>query len=314
MTPTITAARTLGGTFAFPGSSTKVHRLGYGAMQLAGSNVFGPPKDMEAALRVLRDAVDAGNDHIDTSDIYGPHITNQIIKNALYPYPKNLIIATKVGSRRGEDGSWNPDLSPASIRSSIEDNLRNLKLESLHLVNLRGGGLFAPAEGSIAEPLAALASMQREGLVQHIGLSNVSPQQYEEGRKVANIVCVQNHYNVARREDDAFIDQLETAGVAYVPFFPLGGFSPVQSALLDNAASFAEANTPCHRPGVAATTRLKYPADSGDIVSRTPERKCRSRITRATRRDRNRAQYDRKNAGLRRKCFREDYIIGEKLK
>ncbi len=233
----MTAIKNLGGTFAFSGSPTTVHRLGYGAMQLAGLNVFGPPKDMEAALRVLRDAVEAGVDHIDTSDVYGPHITNQIIKNALYPYPKNLTIATKVGSRRGEDGSWNPDRSPASIRGSVEDNLRNLKLESLHLVNLRVGGLFAPAEGLIAEPLAALASMQREGLVQHIGLSNVSPQQYEEGRQIAKIVCVQNHYNVAHREDDAFIDQLEAAGVAYVPFFPLGGFAPVQSSVLDSAAT-----------------------------------------------------------------------------
>ncbi len=231
------ATKVLGGTFVFSGSSTTVHRLGYGAMQLAGPNVFGPPKDMEAALGVLRDAVEAGVDHIDTSDVYGPHITNQIIKNALYPYPQNLMIATKVGSRRGEDGSWIPDRSPASIRSSVEDNLRNLKLESLHLVNLRVGGLFAPAEGSIAEPLSALASMQREGLVQHIGLSNVSPQQYEEGREIANIVCVQNHYNVAHREDDPFIDQLEAAGIAYVPFFPLGGFSPVQSSVLDSVAA-----------------------------------------------------------------------------
>ena len=237
MTATMTAANNLGGTFAFSGSSTTVHRLGYGAMQLAGPNVFGPPKDREAALRVLRDAVEAGVDHIDTSDVYGPHITNQIIKDALYPYPKHLTIATKVGSRRGDDGSWNPDRSPASIRSAVEDNLRNLNLESLHLVNLRVGGLFAPAEGSIAEPLSALASMQRDGLVQHIGLSNVSPQQYEEGQAIANIVCVQNHYNIAHREDDAFIDQLEAAGVAYVPFFPLGGFSPVQSSVLDSAAT-----------------------------------------------------------------------------
>ena len=233
----MTATKNLGGTFAFSGSSTTVHRLGYGAMQLAGPNVFGPPKDREAALGVLRDAVEAGIDHIDTSDVYGPHITNQIIKDALYPYPQNLTIATKVGSRRGDDGSWIPDRSPASIRSSVEDNLRNLKLESLHLVNLRVGGLFVPAEGSIAESLSALESMQREGLVRHIGLSNVSPQQYEEGREIAKIVCVQNHYNVAHREDDPFIDQLEAAGVAYVPFFPLGGFSPVQSSVLNSAAA-----------------------------------------------------------------------------
>ena len=233
----MTATKNLGGTFTFSGSSTTVHRLGYGAMQLAGPNAFGPPKDMEAALGVLRAAVESGVDHIDTSDVYGPHITNQTIKKALHPYRQNLTIATKVGARRGEDGSWIPDFSPASIRSSVEDNLRNLKLESLHLVNLRVGGLIAPAEGSIAEPLSALESMQREGLVRHIGLSNVSPEQYEEGRDIANIVCVQNHYNVAHREDDTFIDQLEAAGVAYVPFFPLGGFSPVPSSVLDNAAS-----------------------------------------------------------------------------
>ena len=214
-----------------------MHRLGYGAMQLAGPNVFGPPKDMGAAVSVLREAVQAGVNHIDTSDVYGPHITNQIIQNALHPYPENLTIATKVGSRRGEDGSWNPDRSAASIRSSVEDNLRNLKLDSLHLVNLRVGGLFAPVEGSIAEPLSALASMQREGLVKHIGLSNVSPAQYEEGRQIANIVCVQNHYNLAHREDDDFIDQLQAAGVAYVPFFPLGGYSPLQSSVLDRVAA-----------------------------------------------------------------------------
>jgi pyridoxine 4-dehydrogenase len=234
----MTATKNLGGTFTFSGTSTTVHRLGYGAMQLAGPNVFGPPKDMEAALGVLRDAVEAGIDHIDTSDIYGPHITNQIIKDALHPYPQNLTIATKVGSRRGEDGSWIPDRSPASIRSSVEDNLRNLKLDSLHLVNLRVGGLFGPTEGSIVEPLSVLESMQRDGLIQHIGLSNISPQQFEEGREIAKIVCVQNYYNVAHRADDTFIDQLEAAGVAYVPFFPLGGgFSSVQSSVLDSAAT-----------------------------------------------------------------------------
>lgn len=166
----MTATNNLGGTFMFAGTSTTVHRLGYGAMQLAGPNVFGPPKDTEVALRVLRNAVDAGIDHIDTSDIYGPHVTNQLIQRALHPYPQNLTIATKVGARRGEDASWIPDLSPAGLRSSVEDNLRNLKLDSLHLVNLRGGGLMAPIEGSIAEPLSVLESMQRDGLIQHIGL------------------------------------------------------------------------------------------------------------------------------------------------
>ncbi len=233
----MSSARNLGDTFTFSDSSTTVHRLGYGAMQLTGPNAFGPPKDPEAARKVLRDAVEAGIDHIDTSDVYGPHITNQLIKSALHPYPKHLVIATKVGSRRGEDGSWNPDRSPASIRASVEDNLRNLGLESLHLVNLRVGGPFAPTAGSIAEPLQALRSMQREGLVQHIGLSNISPEQYEEGRKIANIVCVQNHYNIAHREDDAFLDRLGAASVAYVPYFPLGGFSPVQSSVLTEVAA-----------------------------------------------------------------------------
>jgi len=236
----MTATNNLGGTFMFAGTSTTVHRLGYGAMQLAGPNVFGPPKDTEVALRVLRNAVDAGIDHIDTSDIYGPHVTNQLIQRALHPYPQNLTIATKVGARRGEDASWIPDLSPAGLRSSVEDNLRNLKLDSLHLVNLRGGGLMAPIEGSIAEPLSVLESMQRDGLIQHIGLSNVSPQQYEEAREIVSIVCVQNYYNIAHREDDIFIDQLETAGVAYVPFFPLGGFAPLQSSALDDAAASLE--------------------------------------------------------------------------
>jgi pyridoxine 4-dehydrogenase len=234
MTPTTN----LGDTFTLRGTSTTVHRLGYGAMQLAGPNVFGPPKDMETAIRVLRDAVEAGIDHIDTSDIYGPHITNQIIKAALYPYPDNLTIATKVGSRRGEDGAWIPDRSPANIRSSVEDNLRSLKLDSLHVVNLRVGGLFGPTEGSIAEPLSVLESMQRDGLIQHIGLSNISPQQFLEGREIVDVVCVQNHYNIAHREDDTFIDQLEAAGIAYVPFFPLGGgFSSVQSSALNSAAT-----------------------------------------------------------------------------
>ena len=236
----MTATKNLGGTFTFSGTSTTVHRLGYGAMQLTGPNVFGPPKDMKAALRVLRDAVEAGIDHIDTSDIYGPHITNQLIQQALHPYPSNLTIATKVGTRRGEDASWIPDLSPASLRSSVEDNLLNLKLDSLHLVNLRVGGLTAPTKGSIAEPLSVLESIQREGLIQHIGLSNVAPRQYEEAREIASIVCVQNYYNVAHREDDSFIDQLEAAGVAFVPFFPLGGFSPLQSSALDDAAASLE--------------------------------------------------------------------------
>ena len=233
----MTATHHLGGTFTFSGSSTTVHRLGYGAMQLSGPNAFGPPRDREAALGVLRAAVDAGIDHIDTSDVYGPHITNQIIAEALHPYPESLTIATKAGARRGADGSWIPDLSPAGIRSSVEDNLRNLRLDALHVVNLRMGGLIAPSEGSIAEPLSTLASMQREGLVRHIGLSNISPRQYEQSRQITEIACVQNRYNIAHREDDAFLDRLEAEGVAYVPFFPLGSFSPLQSSVLDSAAA-----------------------------------------------------------------------------
>jgi pyridoxine 4-dehydrogenase len=231
------AQNKLGGTFTFSGTSITVNRMGYGAMQLAGPHVFGPPKDADAAVAVLREAVESGVNHIDTSDFYGPHVTNQVIKRALHPYKKDLTIVTKVGARRGNDGSWIRDLSAEWLRQSIEDNLRNLGLEVVPVVNLRVGGMSAPDDASIAEPLTVLAELQRQGLIEHIGLSTVSQKQFDEARSIAKIVCVQNYYNVAHREDDAFVDSLNAEGVAYVPYFPLGGFSPLQSSTLDEAAA-----------------------------------------------------------------------------
>jgi aryl-alcohol dehydrogenase-like predicted oxidoreductase len=214
-----------------------VHRLGYGAMQLAGPGVMGPPKDRTAALAVLREAVASGIDHIDTSDIYGPHVTNQIIREALHPYPENLLIATKVGAKRGPNGSWDAALSAADITSAVDDNLRNLRVDVLELVNLRiMFDAMRPTEGSIEAPLAALVNLQRAGKVRHIGLSNVTAKQVEEGRALATIACVQNQYNLAHRTDDALIDHLAAAGIPYVPFFPLGGFSPLQSTTLHDVA------------------------------------------------------------------------------
>jgi pyridoxine 4-dehydrogenase len=226
----------LGGTFTFPGTDTTVNRMGYGAMQLAGPHVFGPPKDREAAVAVLREAVESGVNHIDTSDFYGPHVTNQIIKEALYPYADGLTIVTKVGAKRGADGSWILERTPASLRSQVEGNLRNLGVDSLAVVNMRLGAVDRPNDEEITEQVEALAEMQREGLIQHIGLSTVSQKQYESVRSIAKIVCVQNYYNVAHREDDAFVDFLAAEGVAYVPYFPLGGFSPLQSSTLNEVA------------------------------------------------------------------------------
>jgi pyridoxine 4-dehydrogenase len=231
------AQNDLGGTFTFPGTSITVKRMGYGAMQLAGPHVFGPPKDVDAALAVLRGAVESGVNHIDTSDFYGPHVTNQIIKRALHPYRKDLTIVTKVGARRGDDGSWMMDTSPEFLKQSVEDNLRNLGLDVLPIVNLRVGGVSAPSDALITEPLTTLAELQQQGLIQYIGLSNVSQKQFDEARPIAKIVCVQNYYNVAHREDDGFLNRLNAEGVAYVPFFPLGGFTPLQSSTLDDAAS-----------------------------------------------------------------------------
>lgn len=219
------------------GSHT-VRRVGYGAMQLAGPGVFGPPRDRKAALAVLREAIDQGVDHLDTSDIYGPHVTNQLIREALHPYRDGLVIATKVGAVRGPQGSWEPASSPADLERSVHDNLRNLGLDVLEVVNLRA--MFSaegPVEGSLEAPLTALAELQRRGLIRHIGLSNVTPTQVAEGRKLVDIVCVQNHYNLAHRHDDALIDQLAATGTAYVPFFPLGGFTPLQSSTLIEVAT-----------------------------------------------------------------------------
>jgi aryl-alcohol dehydrogenase-like predicted oxidoreductase len=223
------------GTFAL--GTRRVKRVGYGAMQLAGPGVFGPPKDRQGALAVLREALASGVDHIDTSDFYGPHVTNQLIREALHPYPHNLIVVTKIGARRGTDGSWNPAFSAENLTSAVHDNLRNLKVDALDVVNLRlMFSVHGPAEGPIEAPLAVLAGLQRQGLVRHIGLSNVTKRQVEEGRAIANIVCVQNHYNLAHREDDALIDELAGADIAYVPFFPLGGFTPLQSTELSDVA------------------------------------------------------------------------------
>jgi len=214
-----------------------LNRMGYGAMQLAGPQVFGPPRDLDAAIAVLREAIASGVNHIDTSDFYGPHVTNQIIKQALHPYADDLVIVTKVGARRGADKSWLHALSRQELIDAVHDNLRNLGLEKLDIVNLRVGGITAPSEESIEEPLTVLAELQQQGLIGQLGLSNISPVQFAEGQKIAEIVCVQNFYNVAQRSDDAFIKDLAKQGIAYVPFFPLGGFTPLQSTALDTAAA-----------------------------------------------------------------------------
>jgi aryl-alcohol dehydrogenase-like predicted oxidoreductase len=214
-----------------------VRRMGYGAMQLAGPGVFGPPKDRAAAIAVLRAAVAAGVDHIDTSDFYGPHITNQLIREALDPYPKGLTIVTKVGAVRGADASWNPAQSPAELTRAVKDNLKNLGVEALDVVNLRvTGAVHAPSEASIAERFAALAALQKQGLIRHLGLSYVTSAQVAEALSIAEVVCVQNHYNLVHRDDDALIDELAAKAIAYVPFFPLGGFSPLQSDVLSDVA------------------------------------------------------------------------------
>jgi len=240
-------------------------------MQLAGPGVWGPPRDVDAAIAVLREAIAAGVNHIDTSDYYGPHVTNQIIKKAIYPYPAGLTIVTKVGARRGEDKSWFPALSRKELIDGIHDNLRNLGVDRLDVVNLRVGGVSEPTEGSIAEPLTVLAELKSQGLIHQIGLSNVTPQQLQQAQKITEIVCIQNFYNVARRSDDTFIDALAKQGIAYVPFFPLGGFSPLQSSTLDRVAASLKA-TPMqvalawllHRspnilliPGTSSTSHLR---------------------------------------------------------
>ena len=226
----------LGGTFTFPKTEMTVRRMGYGAMQLAGPHVFGPPRDRDGALAVLRAAVEAGVNHIDTSDFYGPHVTNQLIREALAPYPEDLVIVTKVGAKRGLDGSWDGALSRGDLIDAVHDNLRNLGLEALDIVNLRVGPPIHPAEGSIEEMFTVLAELQSQGLIRHLGLSTVTSAQVAEGRKIAEVVCVQNLYNLAKREDDALVAELASAGIPYVPYFPLGGFTPLQSSALDAVA------------------------------------------------------------------------------
>src|SRR6266850_586941 len=232
----------LGGQFTFPGASLTVQRMGYGAMQLAGPGVWGPPRDSEGAVAVLREAVAAGVNHIDTADFYGPHITNQIIRKALHPYPAGLVIVTKLGGRRPPDGSWQPASSPQDLIAGVHDNLRNLGLDALDIVNYRviGSGL-GPEEGSIAEQVTVLADLRHKGLIRHIGLSNVTAAQVAEAQAITDVVCVQNNYNLAYRHDDALIDDLSRQGIAYVPFFPLGGFSPLQSTTLTSVAGRLEA-------------------------------------------------------------------------
>ena len=227
----------LAGSFTLPGTSMTLNRMGYGAMQLAGPEVWGPPRDVDAAIAVLREAVESGVNHIDTSDYYGPHVTNQLIKRALHPYGKDLVIVTKLGARRGAEKSWIPALSRQELIDGVHDNLRNLSLDTLDVVNLRVGGFTEPSEGSIAEPLTVLAELKRQGLLRQIGLSNVTPKQLAEAQTITEIVCIQNFYNVAHRNDDHLIDDLSRQGIAYAPFFPLGGFTPLQSAELNAAAA-----------------------------------------------------------------------------
>ena len=230
-------AKVLGGKFTFPGTSLTVNRLGYGAMQLAGPGVYGPPRDAEAALAVLREAVASGINHIDTSDYYGPHITNEIIRRALHPYPAGLVIVTKLGARRPADKSWQKAISAADLKAGVHDNLRNLGLEALDIVNYRVMGTgHGPEELSIAEQISTLADLQRQGLIRHLGLSNATATQVAEAQTITKIVCVQNNYNLVHRHDDALIDALAQQGIAYVPFFPLGGFTPLQSSTLSSVA------------------------------------------------------------------------------
>ena len=236
----MTKQNDLAGNFTFPNTTMTVKRMGYGAMQLAGPGVYGPPRDHNAAVAVLREAIETGVDHIDTSDFYGPHVTNQIIKEALHPYADGLVIVTKIGARRGEDKSWIPALSRQEIIDGVQDNLRNLAVDALDVVNLRVGGIHGPVDGSIEAPLTVLAELKSQGLIRHLGLSNVTAGQLAEAQKISDIVCIQNLYNVAHRHDDEFIVDLAAQGIAYVPFFPLGGFTPLQSGVLDRVAASLE--------------------------------------------------------------------------
>jgi aryl-alcohol dehydrogenase-like predicted oxidoreductase len=233
----------LGGSFTPSSTNLALNRMGYGTIQLTGAMAFGPPRDRQGAVTVVRETVRLGMNHIDTSDYYGPHIANEIIREAIHPYPKDLVIVTKVGARRGPDKSWPAALSREDLTSAVHDNLRNLGLDTLEIVNLRVGDQFGPNENSIEEPLTVLADLQKQGLIRHIGLSNISRGQLIEGQAIAKIVCVQNYYNLAHRQDDPLIDALATQGIAYVPFFPLGGFRPLQSSILDAAADPLGATT-----------------------------------------------------------------------
>ncbi len=233
----MTTENNLGGKFTFAGTGVAVKRMGYGAMQLTGPMVYGEPRDRKEAVAVLRRAIELGINHIDTSDYYGPHIANRIIKEAIHPYPENLVIVTKLGAKRAADKSWPRALSAEDLTEGVHDNLRNLGLEALDIVNLRVGGIEGPIDESIAEPLGVLAKLKEQGLIKHIGLSNISPEQFEEARPITDIVCVQNHYNIAHRGDDKFIADLAARGIAYVPFFPLGGFRPLQSETLERISA-----------------------------------------------------------------------------
>jgi aryl-alcohol dehydrogenase-like predicted oxidoreductase len=271
----------LGGRFTFPGTSLTVERLGYGAMQLAGPGVWGPPKDPEGAVAVLREAVAAGVNHIDTSDFYGPHVTNQLIRRALHPYPAGLVIVTKLGARRPPDRSWQPAISSQELTAAVHDNLRHLGLDALAIVNYRAmGSGHGPDERSITEQVAVLADLRRQGLIRHIGLSNVTAAQVAEAQDITDVVCVQNNYNLAHRHDDALIDDLASRGIAYVPFFPLGGFTPLQSSTLSDVAARLEAKPMqvalawlLHRspnilliPGTSSVTHLRENLAAGQLT------------------------------------------------
>jgi aryl-alcohol dehydrogenase-like predicted oxidoreductase len=271
----------LGGRFTFPGTPLTVHRIGYGAMQLAGRGVWGPPKDPAAAVAVLREAVAAGVNHIDTADFYGPHVTNQIIRQALHPYPSELVIVTKLGARRPSDGSWRPAISPQELTDGVRDNLRHLGLDALDIVNYRAmGAIHGPAEGSIAAQVTVLADLRSQGLIRHIGLSNVTAAQVSEAQAITEIVCVQNNYNLAHRHDDALISDLAKQGIAYVPFFPLGGFTPLQSSTLSAVAEQLQAKPMqvalawlLHRspnilliPGTSSVSHLRENLAAGQLV------------------------------------------------
>ena len=259
----------LGGSFTPAGISLGLKRMGYGAMQLAGPQVWGPPRDVDTAIAVLREAVAAGVNHIDTSDYYGPHVTNQIIKRALHPYPDGLMIVTKVGGRRGEDKSWLSAISPQELTDAVHDNLRNLGLDALDIVNYRvmGSG-HGTEEGSIGEQVTVLADLRRKGLIRHIGLSNVTAAQVAEAQAITDVVCVQNFYNLAYRHDDAMIDDLAQRGIAYVPFFPLGGFAPLQSSALSSVAGRPRGHADAGGAGMAASTLAQHSAYSRHVLHR----------------------------------------------